>query len=243
MSAVELTGVLVCRDQSEVATVKHHLQRHCELTKAEPGCKYFEVKPTSDPKVWCVSEAFTDQHAYQLHQQRVRSSGWGEVTRGIIRRYAVRESEQWWVLLTDSIGPNLVTAQTGEYAFPGPQRDKLIAAILDGRKTATSTLLEEFNRTGETLPQAGDLEVVLASDRRPVCVTRTTQVSVERYADVSDDFARAEGEGFAGASDWRTAHRKFWTSAEFLQSLGKPSVPINDDTRIVLSTFEVLARF
>lgn len=45
-----------------------------------------------------------------------------------------------------------------EFAFPGPLRDRLVAAILDGSKTATSSLAEEYERLGERLPVAGDLE-------------------------------------------------------------------------------------
>ena len=31
----------------------------------------------------------------------------------------------------------------GEFAFPGPLRDQLVAAILDGAKTTTTALLRE----------------------------------------------------------------------------------------------------
>ena len=36
----------------------------------------------------------------------------------------------------------------GEFAFPGPLRDQLVAAILDGAKTTTTGLLDDYERDG-----------------------------------------------------------------------------------------------
>ena len=41
----------------------------------------------------------------------------------------------------------------GEFAFPGPLRDQLVAAILSGAKTTTSGLLTGYERDGEPLPR------------------------------------------------------------------------------------------
>lgn len=130
----------------------------------------------------------------------------------------------------------------GEYAFPGPLRDRLVAAILDGTKTSTSSLREEYVRDGEELPRVGALEVVVDSDDEPVCVTRVSGIEMLRLADVTDDHARAEGEGYVDATDWRTGHETFWTSAEYVESLGDPPLTIDDDTEVVCTRFEVVER-
>jgi hypothetical protein len=39
-----------------------------------------------------------------------------------------------------------------EFAFPGPLRDQLVAAILAGEKTTTTGLVAEYEREGEPLP-------------------------------------------------------------------------------------------
>jgi uncharacterized protein YhfF len=36
-----------------------------------------------------------------------------------------------------------------EFAFPGPLRDKLVAAVLDGTKTTTTGLLQDYEIEGE----------------------------------------------------------------------------------------------
>lgn len=130
----------------------------------------------------------------------------------------------------------------GEYAFPGPLRDRLLEAILEGTKTSTTSLVEEYRRDGEPLPQAGDQEAVVDSDDHPICVTRNTAVAVVRLADVTDAHARAEGEGYADAAEWRTGHEGFWTSTEFVDSMGEPPVVIDDDTEVVCTRFEVIRR-
>ena len=40
----------------------------------------------------------------------------------------------------------------GEYAFPGPLRDRLVSAILAGRKRTTTALLMDYEAGGPGLP-------------------------------------------------------------------------------------------
>ncbi len=42
-----------------------------------------------------------------------------------------------------------------ELAYPGPLRDQLVAAVLSGAKTSTSSLLAEFSAEDDPLPVAG----------------------------------------------------------------------------------------
>ena len=86
-SGVRVTGQLLCRNQVELNTVLSHLQRHIELTRAEPGCLSFEVRQTSDPLVFDVDETFRDDDALDHHRKRMAGSVWGRVTAGIERRY------------------------------------------------------------------------------------------------------------------------------------------------------------
>jgi len=119
-----------------------------------------------------------------------------------------------------------------EYAFPGPLRDRLVAALLDGTKTSTSSLLLEYTER-EPLPRVGDRAVVVDSQGEPVAVETVTGVEVRRLKDVPLDHALAEGEGFRSVAEWRTAHEEFWHSAEFRESLGDPGFRVGDDTRVV----------
>lgn len=90
---ITLTGRLICADHAEAEIVRRHLDRHSELTRAEPGCLHFCVAETDDPLVWEVSERFVDRPAFDAHQHRVRASEWGRVTAGIARDYAISETK------------------------------------------------------------------------------------------------------------------------------------------------------
>ncbi|KAF4409328.1 MULTISPECIES: ASCH domain-containing protein [Streptomyces] len=127
-----------------------------------------------------------------------------------------------------------------EFAFPGPLRDKLVAAILDGTKTATTGLVIELEREGEPLPVVGDRSVVVDSHDRPVAVIEVTDVRVVPLKDVPPDHARAEGEGHATVDDWRADHEEFWHSEEMRTALGDPDFTVDDATQVVLERFQVV---
>ncbi|WP_322972785.1 putative quinol monooxygenase [Arthrobacter polaris] len=79
----------LCQSDGEIAIIAEFLPRRIELTRADPGCISFEVKPTGDPRVWDVCECFQDAGSFELHQGRVASSEWGRATAGITRSYSV----------------------------------------------------------------------------------------------------------------------------------------------------------
>lgn len=84
--------------------------------------------------------------------------------------------------------------------------------------------------------------MVLDSQGREVCVTRLVDISVCSLREVTLDHAVAEGEGFASVAAWRKAHEDFWSSEEFVRSLGDPPLAIDDDTRVICQRFCVVER-
>jgi len=134
-----------------------------------------------------------------------------------------------------------IRLSVGEFGFPGPLRDQLVAAILSGAKTTTSGLLIGYERDGEPLPRPGDRWVVIDSAADPVALIEVVAVRVVRLADVDLAHAVAEGEGFADVAGWRAAHEAFWHSAELRAELGDPAFTVNDDTPIVAEEFRLVA--
>ncbi|MER7459000.1 ASCH domain-containing protein [Micromonospora sp. NPDC126480] len=129
-----------------------------------------------------------------------------------------------------------------EFAFPGPLRDQLVAAILAGEKTSTTGLVVEYEHEGEPLPVAGSRSMVVDSDNRPVAVIELTEVRVVRLGDIDLAHARDEGEGFETVADWRAGHERFWHGAEFRDHLGDPGFTVDDDTLAVTERFRVVER-
>ncbi|MCR6487278.1 ASCH domain-containing protein [Amycolatopsis sp. OK19-0408] len=129
-----------------------------------------------------------------------------------------------------------------EFAFPGPLRDKLVAAILDGSKTTTSGLLAEYELEGEALPVVGVRELVLDSAGAGVAVIETTEVRVVPLSEVDLQHALDEGEGFTSVAEWRTEHEKFWHSAEMRAALKDPEFTVDDTTMVVATRFVIVER-
>ncbi|WP_329270720.1 ASCH domain-containing protein [Streptomyces sp. NBC_01451] len=128
-----------------------------------------------------------------------------------------------------------------EFAFPGPLRDRLVAAILDGSKTSTTGLVVEYEHDGEALPETGSRSVVVDSEDRPVGIIEVTGVRVVPLAEVDLAHALDEGEGYADVAAWRAGHERFWHSAEMRAALGDPGFTVADATAVVLERFRLVA--
>jgi quinol monooxygenase YgiN len=88
---IRLRGQLVCVTVDEVAAVRAHLADHLRLTRAEAGCRFFDISETDDPMVFEVMESFVDRQALDAHQARTRDSAWFAATRGILRDFRIEE--------------------------------------------------------------------------------------------------------------------------------------------------------
>jgi len=110
--------------------------------------------------------------------------------------------------------PRIDGLRVMELGFPGPLRQELNALTLAGTKRATAGLLTfDYLEEGEELETAGEVMILVDDLGEPIGRIRIIHVEVVPFAQVSDDFARAEGEGFAGHTDWAAAHRRFWQQA------------------------------
>ncbi len=127
-----------------------------------------------------------------------------------------------------------------EFGFPGPLRDRLVAAILAGAKTSTSALVLGYERAGEPMPQAGQRSAVVDSAGRRVAVIETTGVRVVRLADVDLRHAVDEGEGDTSVAAWRAGHERFWNCAEVREELGDPGFAVDDDTLVLAQRFRLV---
>jgi uncharacterized protein YhfF len=115
---------------------------------------------------------------------------------------------------------------------------------LAGTKTTTASLAREYEADGSSLPRAGQRDLLINSEEKPVAMVETLDVRVVRLADVDDRHAIDEGEGYASAAEFRTSHELYWnTYIEKLRvQLGDPDFVLNDDTLVVLERFRIVER-
>jgi uncharacterized protein YhfF len=130
------------------------------------------------------------------------------------------------------------------FADPGPLREELTASVLAGTKVGTSSLVADYILDQGPLPSVGDLNVVYDSQHRPVCIVEITRWQLSTIGTVDDEFAWAEGEGFADAAAWRKAHIRFWNGyiAEYREGLRDPDFELTHSTPVVCEWFLLVAR-
>ncbi|GHF99459.1 MULTISPECIES: ASCH domain-containing protein [Amycolatopsis] len=129
-----------------------------------------------------------------------------------------------------------------EFAFPGPLRDKLVAAILRGEKTSTTGLVAEYEKYGEELPVVGERELMIDSAGEGVAVLETTEVRVIPLSEVDLQHALDEGEGFTSVAEWRADHTDYWQSAEMRAAMEDPEFTVDDTTLVVATRFKIVER-
>ena len=83
--------------------------------------------------------------------------------------------------------------------------------VKQGVKTATSSLLWEYEADGEALPEAGEYSIITTWKGDPICIIQTIDVAVMPLNKVAAEFAYAEGEGDRTLDYWRTVHWKFFS--------------------------------
>ncbi len=84
-------------------------------------------------------------------------------------------------------------------------------------------------------PQAGDCCIITDFDGVAKAIIRSTDVEIRRFAEVDEDFARAEGEGDLTLEWWREAHRAY-----FLRAHADTPEVVNDDLLVICERFEVV---
>ena len=117
----------------------------------------------------------------------------------------------------------------------GKMADELGSLVLAGKKTATCSLLWEYEADNENIPQTGELSIILDGQGIPICIIEITEVTIHSFNEVDDDFAYAEGEDDRTLAAWRRAHWVFFTRS--CQGIGKE---ISESMPLVCERFQVI---
>ncbi|MGE5674965.1 MAG: ASCH domain-containing protein [Mycobacterium leprae] len=145
-----------------------------------------------------------------------------------------------WAAFLGSSLPTAAAAADATYTAwsfgsGGQMADELLALVLSGRKTATTSAVWSLEHNGEPIPRIGDYSVITDGAGRARRVIRTTAVAVMPFSEVGAEFAAAEGEGDLSLDYWRTGHWRFF--GRELASFGRlPQL----DMPVVCERFEVV---
>jgi uncharacterized protein YhfF len=87
--------------------------------------------------------------------------------------------------------------------------ERLLALVRSGTKTATCSALRDYEGEKAPLPEVGRREIALNWDGTPALMIETVEVRRQRFCDVDEAFALAEGEN-DDLAGWRRDHQAYF---------------------------------
>ena len=89
MDKVTLRGHITVPGE-DLAAIIESLPMHINLTRKEKGCLVFSVEQDqTNENIFHVYEEFDGQDSFDFHQNRVRSSEWGRISKNVERHYEI----------------------------------------------------------------------------------------------------------------------------------------------------------
>ncbi len=113
--------------------------------------------------------------------------------------------------------------------------DSLGALVAAGTKTATCSLLWEYEFDGEDVPEVGELSVITAGNGAPLCIIETVEVGIKPFDQVDEAFAYDEGEGDRSLAFWRRVHWNF-----FGRSCARIGRELSHDMPVICERFRLV---
>ncbi len=133
-----------------------------------------------------------------------------------------------WQNYHESIGaptPSEIVADS--FSDNEKEMTELSALVDQGIKRATASALLSFEKTGNQIPVAGGIFLVIDGRGEAVCIVKTTKVSIIPFNEITEENAFKEGEGDRTLEYWRRVHIEFYKRQLALLNLKfEESIPI-----------------
>ena len=105
--------------------------------------------------------------------------------------------------------------------------DRLVNLVLDGKKTATTSLYELNN-----VSKVGDISILTDLKDNNVCFIKTINVIITELKNITWDLAKLEGED-KSLNEWKENHMNFFKKID-------PN--FNENTKVIFEVFEVIKK-
>ena len=105
--------------------------------------------------------------------------------------------------------------------------DRLVNLVLDGKKTATTSLYELDN-----VSKVGDISILTDLKDNNVCFIKTINVIITEFRNITWDLAELEGEN-KSLNEWKESHMNYFNIID-------PN--FNENTKVIFEVFEVIKK-
>lgn len=124
---------------------------------------------------------------------------------------------------------------TASFAGTKEITDELLVLYLEGKKTAGSSVVEDFQSAGDSLPALDDYWIYLNSKEEPSLILRTEKIEINNFLKVPERIAIAEGEGDLSLAYWRKVHSEIYSP--YLKSWGLKTI---EEATIITEFFKIV---
>lgn len=113
--------------------------------------------------------------------------------------------------------------------------NKLANLVSNGTKKATTSLYYSYQLEKEPLPVVGQHNIILNWDGIAQCIIRSINIELVPFNEVTEAFAKAEGEGDQSLNYWKKVHK-----TAFENELMTVEKNFSEDMIVVCEEFEVV---
>ena len=112
---------------------------------------------------------------------------------------------------------------------------ELAKLVLQGKKTATASLVATNKLKPESAPINDGFSVVTDFESNPMCVIQTSETRHLPFAEVDAEFAFDEGESDQSLEYWHDVHHKY-----FMKEAAELNIEFNEKSLIACERFKLL---
>ena len=146
--------------------------------------------------------------------------------------------KEMWKNYLMSIGDDIIN--TNKYTWwhfcdNEKSANNLAELVKQGVKRATTGLHYFYEVEGETLPKVGDLSIIIDWQGIAQCIIETEKVTILPFKEVTEEFAKIEGEGDKSLKYWREVHIN-----AFNRELKEHKKEFREDMLVVCEEFEMV---
>ena len=148
------------------------------------------------------------------------------------------EIEGFWQVYLNTLPPGSRRPTTYQSWYFGSNKEmaaELGDLVRRGVKTATCSLLWEYELGGDPLPQVGELSIITDWDGHPLCIIEAFEIEIRAFKEVDEQFAYDEGEGDRSLASWRDDHWRYFS--QICNALGRKP---NESMPLVCERFNLV---
>jgi len=146
---------------------------------------------------------------------------------------------EMWRAYLKSIGETIKTTEkeyeAWHFCMDEKNANELAELVKKGIKRGTTSLYHSYQLENEPLPEIGQHNIILDWQGNPQCIIKTTNVEVVKFKEVTEAFAKIEGEGDGSLDYWKKVHR-----IAFEKELSMGEKMFSDNMLVVCEVFEVV---